>query len=457
MRVCRLPYREQSAELVSGIANEPWSVFLDCGHPRTRQGRWDIVAARPFLTLTAWAGTTRVESTQGVEFHAGDPLPLLRSFIGQTEESPGFPFAGGAIGYFSYDLSLRLGVLADSGKQGPEWPEMAIGLYDWAVLVDHERAETYLVSAGRDPATDAIWDDLVKLFSGPFQGSEDHWQTSVQATSDLPWPRYQAAFQRAMRWIADGDCYQVNLTQLFTAEVKGSSWGLYQSLRRLNPAPFGAFFNHPMGDVLSSSPERFIELRGDQVTTSPIKGTRPRGADQESDQQLASDLANSAKDRAENLMIVDLLRNDLGKVCQTGSVAVPALFEVKSFANVHHLVSTVTGKLAPGRDAIDLLRATFPGGSITGAPKRRAMEIIDELEPHRRGLYCGAIGYIGFNGDMDSNIAIRTLVRQGDTVYFGVGGGIVADSVAEQEYQECLDKAAPMLRLLGSGRDGLVG
>ncbi|NTV96988.1 MAG: anthranilate synthase component I family protein, partial [Thiobacillus sp.] len=218
-----------------------------------------------------------------------------------------------------------------------------------------------------------------------------------------------------------------------------------------NPAPFGAYLNHPGAGILSTSPERFIELRGTRVTTRPIKGTRPRGADPASDRALAAELLASAKDRAENLMIVDLLRNDLGKVCVTGSVTVPGLFEVESFANVHHLVSTVTGTLASDRDAFDLLRATFPGGSITGAPKRRAMAIIEELEPHRRGPYCGAIGYVGYNGDMDTNIAIRTLVGRGDIVSFGVGGGIVADSVAEQEYQECLDKAAPMLRLLQPG------
>jgi para-aminobenzoate synthetase component 1 len=449
MRLTRLPYRADSVELFGAIAGEPWAVFLDSGRPGASGGRWDILAARPYATLTTLDGVTRIETRAGVSISRDDPLDLLRSHLGpRAPATGGLPFAGGAIGYFAYDLVRCLGELPAADKPGDVLPDMAVGLYDWGVVVDHERRETHLVGAGRDVASEQDWAALVDLFSHADASAASAWSVLAGPESDLPWPDYQAAFERAQRYIAEGDCYQVNLTQLFSATVQGDRWAFYQALRRLNPAPYGAYLNHPHAQVLSTSPERFIELRGNRVQTRPIKGTRPRGGDPERDRDLAAELAASAKDQAENLMIVDLLRNDLGKVCETGSVAVPGLFEIESFANVHHLVSTVTGTLARGRDALDLLRATFPGGSITGAPKRRAMAIIDELEPHRRGLYCGAIGYIGFDGDMDTNIAIRTLVSQGDRVSFGVGGGIVADSVAEREYQECLDKAAPMLRLL---------
>jgi para-aminobenzoate synthetase component 1 len=455
MRFTRLPYREDSADLFGRIADEPWAVFLDSGPPGTAGGRWDILAARPYATLTTVAGVSRIESAAGSRSSHSDPLLLLRELLGTPVAAGDLPFAGGAIGYFGYDLARTLGELAATGKADDGTPALAVGLYDWAVVVDHQARAAWLATTDRAPATRRDWPQLVALFSEPVPPAVPAWHVLAGPVSNLPWPGYRAAFGQAQRYIDAGDCYQVNLTQRFAARVAGSRWGLYRALRSANPAPFGACLNLPGMQVLSSSPERFIELRGDRVTTRPIKGTRPRGRDPAEDRRLAAELAASGKDRAENLMIVDLLRNDLGKVCMTGTVEVPGLFEVESFANVHHLVSTVTGRLAPGHDALDILRATFPGGSITGAPKRRAMAIIDELEPHRRGVYCGAIGYLGFDGAMDTNIAIRTLVSRGDEVSFGVGGGIVADSLAEAEYQECLDKAAPLLRLLTPQTDGL--
>jgi para-aminobenzoate synthetase component 1 len=259
---------------------------------------------------------------------------------------------------------------------------------------------------------------------------------------------YVAAFERIQHYIREGDCYQVNLAQRFAAPCRGNAWTLYQTLRQANPAPFSAFINGPQARILSSSPERFLRVLDGRVETKPIKGTRPRSADPLEDRRQEEALRHSEKDRAENLMIVDLLRNDIGKHCQPGSVRVPKLFDVESYATVHHLVSTVTGTLAPGHDAISLLRDSFPGGSITGAPKIRSMEIIEELEPNRRGVYCGAIGYLGFDGNMDTNIAIRTLVHSAGQVCFAAGGGIVTDSDAAEEYQESLDKAAALLRVL---------
>ncbi|NCS64544.1 MAG: aminodeoxychorismate synthase, component I [Hydrogenophilales bacterium CG03_land_8_20_14_0_80_62_28] len=448
MRVAQLPYRADSADLFEAIAWEPWAVYLDSGRPHALGGRWDILAARPYATLVTRGAVTEIRTRTSVRSESGDPLNILRSQLGAVESHSGtVPFAGGAIGYFAYDLARTLGDLPASSRAGP--PEMAVGLYDWAVVIDHETHVAQLVSAERDTQTGCDWDRLVEAFSHPPEATPGRFTTRSAPLSNLTRAGYGAAFESIKRYIAAGDCYQINLTQRYTAQVGGSRWALYRALRQLNPAPFSAYLNHPEVQVLSTSPERFIELRGNRVTTRPIKGTRPRDPDPQCDRALAKALAESDKDRAENLMIVDLLRNDLGKVCQTGSVAVPDLFAVESFAQVHHLVSTVSGRLRPNSDAIDLLRATFPGGSITGAPKRRAMAIIDEMEPDPRGLYCGAIGYIGGNGDMDTNIAIRTLVSEGKTVSFGVGGGIVADSEVDSEYQECLDKAAPLLRVLG--------
>jgi para-aminobenzoate synthetase component 1 len=268
--------------------------------------------------------------------------------------------------------------------------------------------------------------------------------------SNLTRAAYAEAFARVKEHIRRGDCYQVNLAQRFAARAQGDAWHAYLKLREINPAPFAAYLDLPDGKIVCSSPERFLKVTGGHVETKPIKGTRPRSTDPMRDRALAEELRTSVKDRAENVMIVDLLRNDLGKVCAPGTVRASKLFDVESFASVHQLVSTVEGRLAPDKHALDLLGACFPGGSITGAPKVAAMKIIEELEPHRRSIYCGAIGYVGYDGNMDLNIAIRTLVQQGDYVYTWAGGGVVADSNVDAEYQESLDKAAAMLAVLDS-------
>jgi para-aminobenzoate synthetase component 1 len=263
---------------------------------------------------------------------------------------------------------------------------------------------------------------------------------------------YRAAVERVREYIVAGDIFQANLSQRFEAPLAESAWSLYSRLRRRNPAPFAAFLDFPEVVVVSASPERFLRVdRQGHVETRPIKGTRPRGIGPEHDAALGQALAESAKDRAENLMIVDLMRNDLSRVCAPGTVRVSELFSLEHYATVHHLVSTVVGELAPGADALDLLRAAFPGGSITGAPKLRAMEVIAELEPSRRGVYCGTIGYVSVTGEIDTSIAIRTAVVQDGRVYFSAGGGIVADSDPGQEYLETIDKARALIDVLAEG------
>ena len=449
-RIAPLPYCADPGRMFEAVADLPWAVLLDGGRHDPGRSRYDIIAAEPWATLVTHAGMTQVRSRTDVRQSPEDPFRLLRELLHlrETADSPP-PFAGGAIGYFGYDFGRRLERLPSLAADDEQLPQLAVGLYDWAVVIDHLEAKAWLASAGRAAETEQRWPALVECFSHPVaRRARTPFRTLSPIRSNMTRGQYLAAFERIARYIDAGDCYQVNLAQRFEVEASGDPWSAYRALRVMNPAPHAAYLNLPFAQVLSASPERFLHVRQGQVETRPIKGTRPRSGDPRLDAERAQELRDSAKDRAENLMIVDLLRNDLAKSCRPGSVRVPRLFEVESFANVHHLVSTVTGELAPGRDALDLLRGCFPGGSITGAPKVRAMQIIEELEPHRRGVYCGSIGYIGYDGAMDCNIAIRTLVYRGGYARFWAGGGIVADSVGEEEYQETLDKAGPLLQLM---------
>jgi para-aminobenzoate synthetase component 1 len=445
-----IPYQRESTHYFEAVADRPWAVWLDSGCPGTQQGRFDIIAAHPMATLVCRGSDTEISTVAGTTGSQADPFRLLRTVLGDPNPAAGeIPFAGGAIGYFGYDLARRLERLPVIARDDVAMAEMAVGIYDWALVVDHQKQQSCLVGQGRDPQTRKQWEQLIRLFSqAPAEAPRPPFRIQGEVTSNLTREQYARAFARIQAYIREGDCYQVNFAQRFTARCEGDPWRAYRTLRAVNPAPFGAYLNLPEGQILCSSPERFLKVTGDEVETRPIKGTRPRAAEPDEDRRLAAELQESAKDRAENLMIVDLLRNDLGKSCEPGSIRVPRLFEVESFASVHHLVSTVTGRLAPGRDPIELLRGCFPGGSITGAPKLRAMEIIEELEPNRRGVYCGVIGYLGFDRRMDTNIAIRTLVHRQGNLYFSAGGGIVADSDLESEYRETFQKVSLLRQML---------
>ena len=462
-----IPYRADSAALFEAVADRPWAVFLDSGLHHPGQARYDIITAEPYVRLVTRGALTEVHAER-TELSRADPFELLRTHVAMDAACPPrglpsgrageLPFSGGAIGYFGYDLTRRIERLPARARDAERIPDMVIGIYDWAVVVDHSERRAWLAGQGRDPDTDLKWNALVRLFTDtPPERRRVPFRVTSPVTSNLTPQHYGRAFDRVLDYISAGDCYQVNLAQRFSAQASGDPWLAYQRLRLINPAPYSAFLSTPYAQILSASPERFLRVENRQVETKPIKGTRPRAGHPRLDAEQIAELVASEKDRAENLMIVDLLRNDLSKNCELGSVKVPKLFEVESFATVHHLVSTVTGKLAPGRDAIDLLRGAFPGGSITGAPKVRAMQIIEEIEPHRRGVYCGAIGYVGYDGNMDTNIAIRTLVHSHGTVRFWAGGGIVADSQREAEYQETFDKAAALLSLLQQSAESASG
>lgn len=442
-----LPYFPDSAQLFCPYAEQAWAVLLDSTYPISGQGRYDIMAYDPVCTLETWGQITTIRRDGCETRSEADPFELLQQQLGPALPSIAeLPFNGGALGYFAYDLARRIEKLPVLARDEERIPEMAVGIYRWAVVVDHARRQSFLV--GYDLSDDLVAELTARFSRLPESAAASPFRVLQSPQADMSRQAYAEAFTRIKHYLKEGDCYQINLTQRFVSPCQGSPWTAYQALRRINAAPFSAYLNLPTVQVLSSSPERFLKMVNGKVETKPIKGTRPRKADPVLDNQQIADLAASEKDRAENVMIVDLLRNDIGKICRDGSVAVPELFAVESYAMVHHLVSTVTGELAEGRNALDLLRSCFPGGSITGAPKIRAMEIIEELEPHRRGVYCGSIGYIGFDGNMDTNIAIRTLVHNQDNIRFWVGGGIVNDSEVDAEYQECFDKAAALLKLL---------
>jgi para-aminobenzoate synthetase component 1 len=451
-------YWPDTALRVQRLAARPWFAFLDSCRFAAGSGRYDIVAWDPAMTLRTVADLTVIEAGSSQSRVSDDPFTLLRAALGPTIDSIDLPFCGGAIGAFSYDLARRWHRLPARAARDIDLPEMAVGIYDRALVVDHQLERAWFVHRGLPAATVAqalallaVPRTLTPAVLGP------RFVVNSAVSPELSYAEYAASFARIKRYLTDGDCYQVNYTQRFSARAKGDPFDAYLRLRRLNAAPFAAFLRLPEAAVLSSSPERFIQVRGRAIETRPIKGTRPRGADALSDRALATALAASDKDRAENVMIVDLLRNDLGKSCEVGSVTVPQLCAVESYARVHHLVSSVRGELRAEVDALEALRGCFPGGSITGAPKLRAMEIIEELEPTRRSVYCGALGYLSCDGQMDTNIAIRTLLFQRERLYCWAGGGIVMDSELEAEYQESLDKAAALLNVFADAAVQYMG
>jgi para-aminobenzoate synthetase component 1 len=442
------------------LAAMPYRLFLDSAAPGARLGRYSYVMGDPVAVVrTRGDGDALAAVRRLLAPHRAEPVPELP------------PFQGGAAGYLAYDWGLTLERLPAPRFDDLALDDVVIGLYDWVLAWDHVANRGWLISTGipvlddrrEARAADRAAEVIERLERGPRHDrvgpSEDR---PLQAPShpvegegalrsSFSRPAYLAAVSRVREYISAGDIFQANLSQRFEAPLALQPWAFYRTLRRVNPAPFGAFFDVPDAPVLSTSPERFLRVgRNGHVETRPIKGTRARGVGPEHDAALGQALTESAKDRAENLMIVDLMRNDLSRVCAPGTVRASELFTLERYATVHHLVSTVVGTLAPGVDAFDLLRAAFPGGSITGAPKLRAMEIIAELEPSRRGVYCGSIGYWSTTGEMDTSIAIRTAVVRDGRIYFSAGGGIVADSDPEQEYQETLDKVRAIVDALAA-------
>ncbi|MCW8997031.1 MAG: aminodeoxychorismate synthase component I [Psychromonas sp.] len=437
------------------IAHCDWGMLLESADHNHIDSRWSIFSAQPIATLQTNAGKTTVLQNNHYSESADNPFNLLESLrtslFDNLQIDLDFPFTGGALGYMAYELGYQMEKIDNAEKpEGLDLPEMAFGFYDWALLYDNREATFHLLvhkSKNSKQNIQVLWTTRFNWLNkqSTSNSATPSFKLNSDWSSNMDKQGYQEKFNKIQNYILSGDCYQVNLTQRFQAAYLGDEYQAYQTLLSDNKPPFAAFLRLPSQTILSLSPERFLKLHNGIVETKPIKGTCPRFTDPVQDQASLQILSASEKDRAENLMIVDLMRNDIGRVCQPGSVKVPKLFDIESFPAVHHLVSTVLGKLAKSHSAEDLLRACFPGGSITGAPKIRAMDIIAELEPNQRQIYCGSIGYINSNGEMDMNIAIRTLVCHKQNIYCWAGGGLVADSNCAQEYQECFDKLSKIL------------
>ena len=438
------------AQLMPAFLGMPFPVLLDGAMPGAAGSRYSYLSADPFLVVRSRGSRVSLLRDGNLEEAEGDPWAVMKELLHdyRIEGRPGLPpFQGGVIGYWGYDLGRHLERLPSLADHDLGLPEVYLGFYDWVLAHDGDTSVSYLISTGLPDGTQRQAEQRVaevmdRLASSPAATPVDGSASCPSnLRSNFSRDAYMTAVERVKDYLAAGDAYQVNLSQRFQSPYAGDPWPLYLRLREANPAPFAAYMGFPEMQVLSASPEEFLRLDGGRVRVRPIKGTRPVGASDEETAVLAAELLASEKERAENVMIVDLIRNDIGRVCRIGSVEVPSLFAVEQHPTVLHLVSTVTGELREGADAIDLLRACFPGGSVTGAPKLRAMEIIEELEPVRRGVYCGAIGYVSFTGDMGTSIAIRTLVLAGGQAYLQAGGGIVADSEPAAEYEETLHKA----------------
>jgi para-aminobenzoate synthetase component 1 len=451
-------------ELYAPFAGDRHAVLLESALTDGVRGQHSYIAVEPFQLLTGRNG----DISLGDRRLRGNPFAVLDVELRRFELSPlpGLPpLQGGAVGYFGYELAQHLERVPMARGDDMEFPDLVIGFHDVIIAVDHTERRAWVVSSGL-PATkrgeqeqlavERLRHILGRLKSALPPVVQTPSGSVANLESNFTRPAYETAVRRVVEYILAGDIFQANLSQRFRAAIPSGLSGLdlYQRLRRVNPAPFAALIKSGDVEIVSASPERFLRLQQGKVETCPIKGTRPRGATPAADKALAAELLGSEKDRAENVMIVDLMRNDLSRVCRDGTVDVPKLCELEAFATVFHLVSTVTGTLQPDKRAVDLLAACFPGGSITGAPKIRAMEIIAELEPTRRGPYCGSIGYVGFDGSMDTSITIRTYGIKGGVVTFQAGGGIVADSKPADEYDETIAKARALISALTEPQPG---
>lgn len=446
-----LEYQKDSSHYFERFIHLPFPSLLDsCA--TSYQGdhcRYDIMTAAPSQMVQILAnGKFLLTNNHGKVSEAKNrpPFEILSQLMADMTpvKHETLPFTGGILGYWSYELCELL----EPEKIEPRntgMPLMEAGIYHWALITDHQQQTSQLLfHPDIDPALQK--EILQTLDSRPEQNSSFQLKSSFSTTQSKA--EYAGAFEKIQDYIACGDSYEVNLTQQFTASYTGDSWVAYKKMREVSPAPYSAYIKTPSINILSHSPERFIRVKGHNVESHPIKGTRPRGITPEQDQQNAQELLNSPKDRAENLMIVDLLRNDLGRVCEIGSIKVPRLFALESYANVHHLVSTVSGRLAKDEDLFSLMASSFPGGSITGAPKIRSMQIIRELEVAERSVYCGAIGYMSCCGNMDTSITIRTMTAHDNRIHCWGGGAIVADSDCEEEYQESITKVKNLMNAL---------
>ncbi|MEP3348408.1 MAG: aminodeoxychorismate synthase component I [Marinomonas sp.] len=455
-----LPYQTSLLSFFSAVRDLPYPALLDSNHEHFSDTQYDILVANPLARirpsqndvssdLITWRDKPLYELQ-----NTHNPMDLLNELMTLICQEPWaksapkeLPFTGGLLGYYGYESGHFVEKLPDTVKHDIQLASLDMGLYAWAVISSHQEKTTQLVLTPW--CSDEEAEELVKHFTSAKSDTLKDFTLKTPFTSNMTEGEYAEKFAAVQEYIQSGDCYQVNLAQRFSSTYQGDTFTAYQALRDVCPTPFSAYLEvSPEQSLLSHSPERFLLCDKGRVESKPIKGTIARGATPEEDKANANWLIASEKNRSENLMIVDLLRNDLGRTCLTGSIKVPKLFALESYANVHHLVSTVEGAIDQADQAIRVFHQSFPGGSITGAPKIRSMEIIDELEPHQRSAYCGSIAYFSSNGQMDSSISIRTLVADHGNLHCWAGGGLVADSKCQEEYQETFTKVGKLTHTL---------
>lgn len=424
------------------LSGQRYALLFDSNCPGAPGNHFSYFCWAPIEIIEAKDGLITITNREQVSTFAGDPFDILHGRVELYGMDKAYdpdlpPFQGGAAGMFGYDLGRGLETLPEEAQDELNCPDMMIGIYDQIIAYDHELEKAWLIIHAKDQRDFEL---KKRMFLSLSSEKTSHTPSAIEWFSDKTNEDYMDDVQHIIDEIYNGEVYQVNLSRRLQAELPNefSKYGHYQHLRDINPAPFSAFMNFGDIQMASCSPEQFLEVNDDIIVTRPIKGTLPSSKNPD-------ELLNSTKDRAENLMIVDLMRNDLSKVSDYMSVTVPKLFDIETYEGVHHMVSTIASRLRPGKTSIDVLKSCFPGGSITGAPKIRAMEMIEDLEPFRRGPYCGSLGMIGFDGYMNTSITIRTLIYRNDSVYLQTGGGIVADSVPGKELDETLDKAAKIL------------
>jgi len=451
-------------DVVKSVMQKPYSVYLDGGSGQFELSRYSFLAADPFLIFKCWGNRISITDFDGERFLVANPFEYINDLVNSYEIDSckeKAPFIGGAAGYIGYDMGRLIEEVPATLNDDLDIPDAVLCLYGSVIIADHLNNELYAAASGlpergKVQQKNKALEDLDSLLS--FADSNkinienqgvDEKNEHCFLESNFNREDYIEAVKKVKEHIAQGDVYQVNLSQRFVCENNRLPFDVYGSLREISPAPFSCFLNYSDFHILSSSPEAFLKFNRRQVETRPIKGTRPRGKTDKDDIRMKNDLLKSAKDRAELLMITDLERNDLGRVCKYGSIHPESLFELETYSNVFHLVSSIQGELLDDNCHVNCLKACFPGGSITGAPKIRSMEIIEGLERCRRKIYTGSIGYFGFNQKSDFNIAIRTILHKNGKYYFSAGGGIVADSDPELEYEETLHKAKGMMAALG--------
>jgi anthranilate synthase component 1/para-aminobenzoate synthetase component 1 len=469
-----LPLEVQTIDWFERVVQEKYSFFLDSARFHSKIGRYSFMGFNPFIIFKSKNYGIEVIKGAVREFYETNPINKLREIFSEFKsvKIDGLPdFCGGAVGYLSYDVGRLFEKLPQIAQDDLGPPDIYFAFYDTVIAFDHLENKTFIIAnVISEGNLDRAYDEAIEKIERLHRQIQDARcmiqdkkiditiaEKEVTIESNFSREGFEEIVRRAKEYIKKGDIYQANLSQRLSVKTDIEPFHLYKILREVNPSPFAAYLNFEEVKIVSSSPERLLKVKDGFVQTRPIAGTRPRGKDFEENLKLRQELILNEKERAEHIMLVDLERNDLGRVCGYGTVKVDEMMVLEEYSHVIHIVSNVSGKLYQGKDRFDLIRAAFPGGTITGCPKIRCMEIIEELEPVRRGIYCGSIGYLGFNGDMDLNIVIRTFILSGGKAYIQVGAGIVADSDPTREYFETLYKAQGLLEALKEAEKRVAG